>query len=135
MTNIACAAFIRNGEVLFARRAPHKKRFPNQWDLVGGHVEVGESVSAALVREAQEEVGLTPTEFHLLAIVSEHDEEGGNKTRYRVHAVTEWSGGSPQLLGDEHTETKWVAIELLDYCSPVAHAQFMPILARMDGVP
>ncbi len=135
MTDIACAAFILNGEVLFVRRAPHKKRFPNQWDLVGGHVEAEESVSAALVREAEEEVGLTPRGFSLLAIVSEHDAEGGNETNYHVHAVTEWSGGNPQLLGDEHTEMKWIAIELLGSTGPVAHPQFMPILASMSGVP
>lgn len=121
--------------MLFARRAPHKKRFPEQWDLVGGHVETEESVSAALVREAEEEVGLTPTGFRLLAIVSEHNVEDGRKTNYHLHAVTEWSGGDPQLLGDEHTEMKWISIELLGSTGPVAHPQFLPILGAMSAVP
>ena len=32
--------------------------FPNHWDLIGGHVEDGETPEQALVRETKEEIGL-----------------------------------------------------------------------------
>ncbi|WP_165928108.1 NUDIX hydrolase [Rhizobium sullae] len=60
MTRIACAAFVRNGFIFLVKRGPHKARYPNHWDLVGGHVELSETIEAALVWEAQEEVGLSP---------------------------------------------------------------------------
>jgi 8-oxo-dGTP diphosphatase len=60
LTEIACAAFLRDGFILLAKRASHKTWYPNRWDLIGGHVETGESVENALVREAREEVGLIP---------------------------------------------------------------------------
>src|ERR1700722_19353993 len=49
-----------NGRVLLGLRAPSKKAWPRHWDTIGGHVEDGESLDDALVREIQEEVGVTP---------------------------------------------------------------------------
>ena len=41
--------------------------FPNQWSLIGGHVEPGESPEEGLVREVAEEIGYQVTEYHPLA--------------------------------------------------------------------
>ena len=40
--------------------------FPNQWSLIGGHVEAGESPEEGLVREVREEIGYRLTEYHAL---------------------------------------------------------------------
>lgn len=37
--------------------------FPNHWDLIGGHVEVGETPEQALVREFKEELDLDLKEY------------------------------------------------------------------------
>jgi 8-oxo-dGTP diphosphatase len=37
--------------------------FPDHWDLIGGHVEEGESPEEALVREYKEELDLELTEY------------------------------------------------------------------------
>ena len=37
--------------------------FPNHWDLIGGHVETGETPAQALVREVREEIGIALTEW------------------------------------------------------------------------
>ena len=41
--------------------------FPNQWSLIGGHVEEGEEPEEGLVREVEEEIGFQVSEFHPLA--------------------------------------------------------------------
>ncbi len=41
--------------------------FPNQWSLIGGHVEEGENPEQGLVREVEEEIGYRVTEYHPLA--------------------------------------------------------------------
>jgi 8-oxo-dGTP diphosphatase len=37
--------------------------FPDHWDLIGGHVEEGETPEEALVREVKEELDIEITEF------------------------------------------------------------------------
>lgn len=41
--------------------------FPNQWSLIGGHVEEGESPEEGLVREVEEEIGYLLAEYQPLA--------------------------------------------------------------------
>lgn len=45
-------------EVLFQRRSEKVDRYPGKWDIAaGGHINYGESVLDAVVREAREEIG------------------------------------------------------------------------------
>jgi len=48
-----------NGEILLALRDNKPGiPFPNHWDLIGGHVEEGESPEEALIREVKEELDI-----------------------------------------------------------------------------
>jgi mutator protein MutT len=48
------------GEVFLQKRADNKDIQPGKWDTsVGGHVDYGETISEALVREVREELGIT----------------------------------------------------------------------------
>lgn len=49
----------RDGRILLQRRSPDKDIQPGRWDTaVGGHVDYGESVRDALMRESREELGI-----------------------------------------------------------------------------
>jgi len=105
------ALFIRDdGRVLLGLRSPSKKVWPSHWDTIGGRVEVGESVDEALVREIQEEVGVMPTEFRLVATVRERQPEIYGDMLHHVYVVTAWQGGDPANICDEHTELKWFTV-------------------------
>ena len=49
----------RDGRVLiYLRDDKPTIPFPNQWDLIGGMVEAGESALVGLLREVAEEIGV-----------------------------------------------------------------------------
>ena len=106
MANIVCAAFIESDKVLMVRRAPHRKWSPQRWDLVGGHVDKDEELVVAIVRECQEEVGLTPLALEHVATLYE-DRDSKLKAPFHVYVVRHWQGGTPSLLGTEHSELGW----------------------------
>ena len=106
------ALFIRpDGKILLGLRAPSKRVWPSHWDTIGGHVEDGESLDDALVREAREEVGVTPTRFRLIATVRERRPELYGDARHRIYAITAWHGGEPANICDEHSELRWFSVD------------------------
>ena len=105
------ALFIsEDGRILLGLRAAWKKAWPCHWDTIGGRVEPGESLEDALVREIREEVGVTPIEFRLMAIVNERQPEIHGEALHHIYAVTSWQGGDPANVCDEHTELRWFSI-------------------------
>jgi len=59
--------FNQKGELLLQKRSMNKDVAPGKWDTsVGGHVEAGETISGALNREMQEELGITASEPEFL---------------------------------------------------------------------
>lgn len=54
------AVWIMNekGEILLQKRAATKKQEPNMWATCAGHIDAGEEVESAIVREIEEEIGI-----------------------------------------------------------------------------
>lgn len=58
-TNIVVAGFIvRDGKIFIAKRAATKDFHPSMYEIIGGHVEPGETLETALRREVKEEIEL-----------------------------------------------------------------------------
>lgn len=68
--------------ILLVHRAPGKAQ-GDKWALVGGYVDLDETISSAIIREAQEEAGLQIAEVALWRVVdnpNRHNETGQNIT-------------------------------------------------------
>ena len=131
---VAGAMIVREGEILLGRRSPHRRICPNTWDLIGGHLEAGETADQALVRELGEEIGVEPTDYRLLGVI-DFTLEAGEPLHFQLYRVDAFKG-TPRLLDDEHTELRWFdsieAAALPDLASP-RYRSFLTSLAAEGG--
>lgn len=98
-------AILRDGDrVLLGRRAAHKS-FAGCWDVIGGHVEPGETPWAALSRELVEEIGVHAVAGHPAGDVSVTGRDGG-ESLLRLYEVSGWRG-EPAIRNDEHVALCW----------------------------
>ena len=107
--SIDCAAgLVSNGDrVLLGLRSPDRRSYPNTWDLFGGHVEDGESLEEALVRELEEEIDITPTDYSFMKTVLKPHRDGACTYSYHLYRITGWVGPGPRLRAPEHSEIRW----------------------------
>ena len=69
-------AVVRDGRLLLVRRL--SRRGHGNWQVPGGFVEQDETIEKAVVREVEEEAGVTAEVQGVLGIRNRYDEDGGN---------------------------------------------------------
>jgi 8-oxo-dGTP pyrophosphatase MutT (NUDIX family) len=104
--DVACAILYRNGQILLGKRSPHRRLYPNCWDVIGGHVEAGETVAQALLREVEGEIALLPARYHAIDPMTAEN----GQAIHHLFIISEWHGGEPAMRGDEHSELRWFSL-------------------------
>jgi 8-oxo-dGTP pyrophosphatase MutT (NUDIX family) len=103
------------GRIFFQMRSARRKLFPNTWDIVGGHLEDGETSEEAMRREVAEETGWAVSV--VLAELGEMAYTGDDgidrvETDYLVRVDGDLT--RPRLEEGKHTEFRWLAADELD---------------------
>jgi mutator protein MutT len=112
--------------LLLGRRAAHRS-YPDCWDIIGGHVEPGETLEQTLVREVEEETGVTPVQFARLTSLSAEDID------LHIYQVDAWSGGNPALRGDEHAELRWFTVAAACALPNLATAEYVRVFRDLPA--
>lgn len=115
---VGAVVFDGEGRAFVQRRTADRANFPGCWDIVGGHVERGETFAQALAREIREETGWTLDSVdRVLGVFPWRGSDA--QLRYELDCVVTVKGdlGAPQLAPGEHDLFTWLhddALGLLD---------------------
>lgn len=95
---------VKDNQVLLAMK---KRGFgAGRYNGVGGKIEPNETTEQALIRESQEEIGVTPTDFIKMADITFDELFKGSPATMHVHifVTTKWNGDPSE---SEEMAPKW----------------------------
>ena len=109
----------RDGQVLFGQR--RNTGFEDgAWHLPSGHLEAGESVVTALIREAKEEIGVNIAEADVEFAHVMHNSSSGGRVAF-FFTVRDWNGEPENREPDKCGELGWFTFgalpdRMINYC-------------------
>lgn len=113
-TNIVVVGFIvRDNKIFIAKRAATKSTFPDRFELVGGHLDPGETVEDALRREIKEEIGIKVTVAEPIDVFT-YESEGIFKVEICYLCYPEDPTIEPVLNPADHSSALWITEDEID---------------------
>ena len=108
---VVAALIVQSQKILLGKRSAERKLYPDVWDMFGGHVEPGEATDQTLVRELQEELGITPTQWTFLETLTmplpTQDGEPADDLVAHIYLITAWTGMPVNRQPEEHSVIDW----------------------------
>ena len=98
------------------RRSPTRRVLPGIWDIVGGHLEAGESLEQALAREIEEETGWRLRRIGRQISDWEWEHDGVVRRELDFLVAVDGDLAAPRLEAGKHDAYAWVdagTLELL----------------------
>lgn len=130
---IVAALIIQSQRILLGQRSATRAFYPDVWDVFGGHMEPGEQQHETLVRELQEELGITPTQWRFLETIHisppASPDEPADQLIFHLYLVTAWTGMPINRQLEEHSTIGWFSLaEAIQL--PLADPSYPALFAR-----
>lgn len=114
---VAAVLIDADGRVLIAKR-PEGKSMAGLWEFPGGKIEPGETPEDALIRELNEELGITVKKACLAPLTFASHDYDDFHLLMPVYACRRWEG---DVVANDGQELAWVrTLRLGDYPMPPA---------------
>lgn len=102
----------RENKILLAMK---KRGFgTGKYNGVGGKIENGETLEEAMIRETEEEIGVTPTKYEKVGELKFDEIYKGNKEKvmFHLYIVSEWNG---EISESDEMRPEWFDINNIPY--------------------
>lgn len=132
---VVAALILQAGNILLGQRAAARTYFPGVWDMFGGHIEADEQPAETLVRELQEELGITPRQWQYLETLELTADGSSDLWMVYLYLVTGWEGTPTNRQIEEHSTIGWFSLSQaldLNLADPIYPALFSKYVG---GVP
>ncbi|WP_438804679.1 NUDIX hydrolase [Oceanobacillus saliphilus] len=101
---------VNNGKVLIVQRAENDEIGGGTWECVGGKIEFGEDLEAALLREIKEEIGLSVT-IEKILYATTFKTDPARQVVLLTYLCR--SNSKEVILSKEHSNYKWATKDQL----------------------
>ena len=130
-----CAAgiLLKDSSILLGKRQVNRDFYPDTWDIIGGQCENGETLDQTLSRELEEEIGVTPTRYTLIAVFHEPRRDMLGDYEYHIYLVPDWIGNPRNLQLNEHSEIAWFHIEEALQLE-LAHPKYPDLFSNIEKI-
>lgn len=109
------AVFVKEDKIFLLKRK-NTGFLDGMYDMIAGHVELGESFTQALVREAKEEAGVVIDikDVKVIHIINKKGQEEGSSDRLDIFVqVSKWEGEIQNMEPEIHEELGWYDMDNL----------------------
>lgn len=117
---VAILILNEKNEFLIQKRASTKKLAPNMWSLTAGHIESGETIEKAVLRETEEELGiknLNIKNFKFICVEKCNSTSGNiinNHFKYIYLLKVNFKINDYIIQKSELSEVKYISFEMLE---------------------
>lgn len=124
---------VKGTDVFLLQRAKHRT-LGGYWAVPGGHIQPGESLKQAAIRETKEEVGVTivPAELKLLSVVNNRFPSESADWVYCFFITSTWDGEPNNREPEKCSAADWFSIKRLP--EPIMPYLSKAIESLTDGV-
>ena len=127
---VAVALVDRDNRILIAQR-PEGKQLAGYWEFPGGKIDAGERPETSLIRELNEELGITVSEDCLAPLTFASHAYEDFHLLMPLYVCRKWQG---MVQGRENQQLKWVrARDLREYKLPPADIPLIAPLVDLLG--